>query len=116
EFVDYDLFTVPMHPSEWASILFNLYTNSKKAIIRGKNPGRMQIKCGKTDKSVYLEFSDNGDGIPKNNEEIIFNAFFTTTSAANHSSTDSDSLVGTGLGLKILKDIIEAYGGEIFVA
>lgn len=116
EFVDYDLFTVPMHPSEWASILFNLYTNSKKAIIRGKNPGRMQIKCGKTDKSVYLEFSDNGDGIPKSNEEIIFNAFFTTTSAANHSSTESDSLVGTGLGLKILKDIIEAYGGEIFVA
>lgn len=116
EFIDYDLFTVPMHPSEWASILFNLYTNSKKAIIRGKNPGRMQIKCGKTDKSVYLEFSDNGDGIPKSNEEIIFNAFFTTTSAANHSSTESDSLVGTGLGLKILKDIIEAYGGEIFVA
>ncbi|MFF5384328.1 ATP-binding protein [Pedobacter suwonensis] len=115
EFVDYDLFTVPMHPSEWASILFNLYTNSKKAIIRSKNPGRMKIRCGKNEKNVYLEFSDNGDGIPKNNEEVIFNAFYTTTSAANHSSTDSDSLVGTGLGLKILKDIVEAYGGEIFV-
>jgi hypothetical protein len=115
EFVDYDLFTVPMHPSEWASILFNLYTNAKKAIIRSKNPGHLKIKCGKTSKYVYLEFSDNGDGIPKSNEEMIFNAFFTTTSAANHSSSDSDSLVGTGLGLKILKDIIEAYGGEIFV-
>lgn len=115
EFVDYDLFTIPMHPSEWASILFNLYTNSKKAIIRSRNSGRMLIKCGKNEKSVYLEFSDNGDGIPKANEEVIFNAFFTTTSAANHSSSESDTLVGTGLGLKILRDIVEAYGGEIFV-
>jgi signal transduction histidine kinase len=115
EFLDYKLFTVPMHPSEWASILFNLYTNSKKAVIRSKNSGRIAIVCGKNDKIVFLEFSDNGDGIPKQNEDKIFNAFFTTTSAANHTSTEADSLVGTGLGLKIIKDIIEAYGGEIYV-
>ena len=115
-FEGYDLFTVPMHPSEWASILFNLYTNSKKAIKRGKKEGEIQVKCGKENDLVYLEFSDNGDGIPKENEELIFNAFYTTTSAANHSANDAESLVGTGLGLKIAKDIIEAYGGSIFVA
>lgn len=115
EFDDYGLFTVPMHPSEWASILFNLYTNSKKAIIRSRNEGKMFIRSGKNEKLVFLEFSDNGDGIPKANEDVIFNAFFTTTSAANHSSTENDSLVGTGLGLKILRDIVEGYGGEIFV-
>ncbi len=114
-FDGYRLFTVPMHPSEWASILFNLYTNSKKAIKRSKKDGEIQIKCGKDDENVYLEFSDNGDGIPKENEEIIFNAFYTTTSAANHSANDSDTMVGTGLGLKIVKDIIEAYGGSIYV-
>lgn len=116
EFTDYGLFTIPMHPSEWASILFNLYTNSKKAIWRSKNSGRIFIKSGIEGKKIYLEFSDNGDGIPKENEDKIFNAFFTTTSAANHNSTDADSLVGTGLGLKILKDIIEAYGGDIYVS
>ena len=114
-FEGYDLFTIPMHPSEWASILFNLYTNSKKAIKRNKKEGEIQIKCGKENDFVYLEFSDNGDGIPKENEEFIFNAFYTTTSAANHSANDADSLVGTGLGLKIVKDIIEAYGGSIYV-
>jgi signal transduction histidine kinase len=115
-FEGYDLFTIPMHPSEWASILFNLYTNSKKAIKRNKKEGEIQIKCGKENDFVYLEFSDNGDGILKENEEFIFNAFYTTTSAANHSANDADSLVGTGLGLKIVKDIIEAYGGTIYVS
>lgn len=115
-FEGYDLFTIPMHPSEWASILFNLYTNSKKAIKRNRKEGEIEIKCGKENDFVYLEFSDNGDGIPKENEELIFNAFYTTTSAANHSASDADSLVGTGLGLKIVKDIIEAYGGSIYVS
>lgn len=114
-FDGYDLFTIPMHPSEWASILFNLYTNSKKAIVRKKVDGKIFIRCGKDDKNVFLEFSDNGDGIPKENEDLIFNAFFTTTSAANHSGNDAESLVGTGLGLKIVKDIVEFYGGDVFV-
>ena len=115
EFKGYDLFTIPMHPSEWASILFNLYTNSKKAIYRKRSKGKMFIECGIENANVYLEFSDNGDGILPENENSIFNAFYTTTSAANHSGNDVDSLVGTGLGLKIVKDIVEFYGGQIFV-
>lgn len=115
EFKGYDLFTIPMHPSEWASILFNLYTNSKKAIYRKKIKGKMFIECGIENQNVYLEYSDNGDGIPPENEDTIFNAFYTTTSAANHSGNDVDSLIGTGLGLKIVKDIVEFYGGQIFV-
>ncbi|WP_343539458.1 sensor histidine kinase [Sphingobacterium thalpophilum] len=112
----YDLFTVPMHPSEWASILFNLYTNSKKAIKRAKSDGKIFIRCGKGNDVVFLEFTDNGDGIKKENEEDIFDAFYTTSTAANHTSDDATALTGTGLGLKIVKDIVEFYNGEIYVS
>ncbi|MGN6602468.1 MAG: sensor histidine kinase [Ginsengibacter sp.] len=115
-FEGFDLITVPMHPSEWASVLFNLYTNSKKAIKRKRNPGVIKIRCGRDKDRVFLEFSDNGDGISIENIPFIFNAFFTTSSAAGSSTNDMDSLTGTGLGLKIIRDIIESYGGEIFVA
>lgn len=115
QYEGYDLFTVPMHPSEWASILFNLYTNSKKAIKRAKSNGKIFIRCGKDENVVFLEFSDNGDGIGKENEESIFNAFYTTSTVSNHTADDATALTGTGLGLKIVKDIIEFYNGDIYV-
>lgn len=116
-FEGFDLITIPMHPSEWASILFNLYTNSKKAIKRkGESGGQIFIRCGRENKNIFIEFSDTGDGIPTKDEEAIFTAFFTTSSASSLNSLDSEALTGTGLGLKIVRDIIESYEGTIFVA
>ena len=114
-FIGFDLFTVPMHPSEWSSILFNFFTNSKKAIRRKGVSGKIIIKCGREDGNVFLEFSDNGDGIPKENEDLIFNAFYTTSSAAGHTSPEIETFTGTGLGLKIVKDIVESYNGQVLI-
>ncbi len=76
----YDIYTMPMHGSELASILFNFYSNALKAIRRAKpEQGRILIRCGQEDKIVYIEFCDNGDGIPEELHERIFNPFFTTT-------------------------------------
>jgi signal transduction histidine kinase len=108
-----DLFTLPMHPSELVSTLFNLYTNSKKAIARAEVSGKILIVAGKEKQNLYIEFSDNGDGIAPENEEKIFEAFFTTSSPAGHLASMQEEEMGTGLGLKIVKDIITAYGGSI---
>jgi len=111
----FNLFTKPMHISEWSSILLNLYTNSVKAIRRANRKGQILIRAGKTKENVYLEFADNGDGIPEENKERIFEPFFTTTSPASPLSSEYDEISGTGLGLKIVKDIVTSYDGNIYL-
>lgn len=109
----YDLFTCPMHPSEWVSILFNLFTNSQKAIKKAERKGAIFIRVGKVEETVYIEFSDNGIGITPEIKDKIFDAFFTTSSPAKPLSGEQEEIVGTGLGLKIVRDIITGYGGQI---
>jgi len=110
------LYTRPMHPSEWSSILFNFYTNAKKAIKRTEKSGEIKIECGLDDNNIFLEFSDTGDGISEENEEKIFDEFFTTTSPNTLDEIDSSNeITGTGLGLKIVKDIVSSYRGNIQV-
>jgi len=116
QFNKYRLFTKPMHPSEWSSILFNFYTNSKKAIKRANVTGKILIECGEFNDKVYLEFSDNGDGISVENEEKIFDEFFTTTSSERFEDINEHTeILGTGLGLKIVRDIIKSYRGNVSV-
>jgi signal transduction histidine kinase len=113
---DGEVVTVPMHRSEWGSILANFLTNSMKAIRRSDNrsDGKVFIRAWREEKMIFLEFADNGDGIPAKNVERIFDAFFTTSHSAK-SGTGHDELTGSGLGLKIVRDIVVAANGEVCV-
>jgi len=108
------LLTTSMHPSEWSSILFNLYTNACKA-IRRKNvrPGKILIRAGQQANRIFVEFADNGDGIPTENRQRIFEAFFTTAPLPDPLADPMEGLQGSGLGLKIIKDIVETRKGNI---
>lgn len=108
-----ELFIKPMHPSEWPSVLLNLFTNSAKAIHRADVPGRLKISARRDGDAVVVDFADNGDGIDPKNGNRIFDAFFTTTGPAGPFTRDSDQLTGMGLGLKITRDIVEGAGGSI---
>lgn len=112
---DFEPYTVPMHKSEWSSILFNLYSNSRKAIRRAQVVGNILIEVGSYDKYITVRFNDNGDGIPEENKDRVFNAFYSTSTPASFSAPQNEQLVGTGLGLKIVKDIILSYRGNINV-
>ncbi|WP_339496648.1 sensor histidine kinase [Pseudomonas canadensis] len=113
----YELFVKPSHKSEWASIFFNLFTNSLKAINRARVLGEIRIVAGEVDDTrLYIEFIDNGDGIAEENKEKVFDAFFTTSTPADALADDEVHITGSGLGLKIIRDIVESTGGEIFIS
>lgn len=73
------------------------------------NPGGTCIKVGiKQDKQdVYIFVEDNGQGIPKDEQEYLFDRYF------RGSNTKTDK--GSGLGLAIAKQVIHAHGGDISI-
>lgn len=111
----FDLYTTPMHSSEWTSILSNLYSNSVKAIARADVIGKIHIEVYREKQFIIVIFSDNGDGISDN---LIGNIFdpFVTISSFNRDEKYNNDQSGLGLGLKIVKDIMNSYGGTIEVA
>ena len=115
-FYKYNLYTKPMHPSEWTSILFNFYTNSKKAIKRAHRKGDILIEVNKENGMIYLDFSDNGDGIPEGKEERVFDRFYTTSNVGSIDNIDKiNNISGSGLGLTIVKDICTSNKGDVRV-
>ncbi len=113
EQLNYNVLTKPMHLSEWSSILSNLYSNSKKAIKRKGCQGKILIQIGIENNNTYMLFNDNGDGIKEKDKDYVFDAFFTTSRPVSYDSPSSEHLIGSGLGLKIIKDIVVENKGTI---
>lgn len=80
----------------------NLFRNAIQAIPDGRE-GHIDVDFSKTDTDVLISIKDNGCGIPPQNLETIFQPNFTTKTS------------GMGLGLSIVKTIINLSGGDISV-
>jgi signal transduction histidine kinase len=85
-----------------ASMLYqsflNILMNAMQSMPEG---GRIQIEVSSKDNVVTIHFDDEGKGIPEDNLQKIWDPFFTTKEK------------GSGLGLGIVKNIIEAHNGSI---
>jgi len=84
-------------------VLINLITNAVHAVEMG---GRVIVRAqSESESTVALEVSDSGPGIADGDHERIFEPFFTTKSDGK----------GTGLGLPIVRNIIDQHRGQIRV-
>ena len=80
-------------------VLMNLCLNARDAMPRGGQI-RVQTLAVGTD-GVRLTVQDSGEGMPEHVKSRLFDAFFTTKEA------------GTGLGLAVVQQIVESFGGRI---
>jgi signal transduction histidine kinase len=90
-------------------VLLNLLINARQAMPGG---GRVVLKLSHDaeNETIDLMVRDYGCGIPADKLPRIFDAFYTTKSGP-----DSSGKGGTGLGLSLCRDIIEAHHGRIRV-
>jgi signal transduction histidine kinase/ligand-binding sensor domain-containing protein len=105
---------VNIMPQEISRVIISLLNNSFYA-VREKSLAAHNSEAGYTPKvslvtqliqdKVAIAVTDNGNGIPDNILEKIFQPFFTTKPTGQ----------GTGLGLSISYDIVKAHGGEVKV-
>ena len=81
-------------------VFLNILINAMQAMPGG---GEISVKTESNDNGVTIFFEDNGEGISEDIFEKIWTPFYTTKEK------------GTGLGLGIVKSIIKAHSGEVYV-
>jgi signal transduction histidine kinase len=93
---------VTIFPSELRQVFTNLITNAIDAIGQ---KGRLTLTIERApDHQVVVRIRDTGSGIPEENLKLIFEPFFSTKGEQ-----------GTGIGLWVLKGIVDKLGGRVEV-
>ncbi len=104
--VEKDLPLIRGNKNKIRQVLLNLIDNAIKFTPSGR--GRIEIEVKEEGNSILVAVKDNGIGIESEETSKIFNRFY----QVDASSTRKYS--GTGIGLAISKEIIEAHDGKIW--
>ncbi|WP_309007557.1 ATP-binding protein [Pelagicoccus sp. SDUM812005] len=93
-------------PHRLAQVLSNLLNNSAKYTPEG---GRITLSATRTADAVTISVEDNGLGIPPDMQEAIFEMF------AQVDRPQEKGYTGLGIGLSLVKLLVEMHDGKIFV-
>jgi signal transduction histidine kinase len=88
-------------------VMINLLSNAVKFVPGGQ--GEVHVRLSRDDKYVRIEVIDNGPGLTEDECNVIFEKF------RQGGNTMTDKPKGTGLGLPISRQIVEFFGGRLWV-
>lgn len=95
-------------PEQLKRVVNNIISNSVKYLNRDDGSGQIDIRILDEVDSIRVEIEDNGKGISQKDIGNIFDRFYRTDSSRNSKAG------GSGIGLSIVKKIIEDHGGYIW--
>jgi nitrogen fixation/metabolism regulation signal transduction histidine kinase len=84
----------------WIQVMVNLLQNAQQA-LNGKEKGEINVRIFVIENQCFIQVIDNGCGISSEESVRIFTPHFTTKSS------------GSGIGLSLVKQIVEKHGGTI---
>lgn len=81
--------------------VLNLIYNACQAMEAQETPRQLRLQTYRTEELLCIAVQDNGPGVPESEMEVIFEALYTTKGNQ-----------GTGLGLAVVKNVMERHGGR----
>ena len=95
---------VAVDPKQFFRILDNLLENSRK--YAGEENLKIELSLLSEENMVEIQFADNGAGVPEEKLPHIFEEFYRVDESRHQKE-------GSGLGLYIVKYLVEAMGGSV---
>ncbi len=102
--IDEDVPAIPVDEAGIHQVALNIINNAIDAVPRSEGVVNVTFEFDEDEKAAILVVGDNGDGIPEEMREKIFDAFYSTKGHG-----------GTGLGLAVAKKIVDEHQGRITV-
>jgi signal transduction histidine kinase len=98
--------TLRADPDRLMQVMMNLLSNAAKFVPAGD--GRVAVRLKDAPGGLVVEVEDNGPGVPREQQDLVFERF-------RQGGDGRQRPQGTGLGLPISRQIVEHFGGRLWV-
>lgn len=104
--IDHGLPMVAIDAEAVSQAVVNLLNNATKYSEDAK---KIEVAVAARDSHIAIEVADHGIGIPRSEQQKIFEKFYRVSTTLVHNTK------GSGLGLALVKHVVEAHGGRVLV-
>ncbi|MEO9802751.1 MAG: response regulator [Reichenbachiella sp.] len=101
-----DNHAISIDPNQFEKIIFNLITNALKHTHQGDS---ILVKAATQGQNLHISITDTGEGIPESSLPYLFDRYYQSPKNKYH------VYEGLGIGLSLVKELVDVHGGDIQV-